>query len=157
MTLHRRPFYTTLQWRRKVHRTPCGTGAPRCGEHCKFVESSFRLHAVFLTEGSTLELIRSASNNDEVPRPAIYVPVVRKVRVCSVTRFLVKYPTKFEEMLSYVQGIILLSVPVCSNADIRGHTTVQRCNTSLKECHQPFKAYRLLYLPPGLTFKNSAW
>jgi len=38
-------------------------------------------------------------------------------------------------MLSYVQRIILLSVPVCSNADIRGYTTVQCCNTSQKERH----------------------
>jgi len=29
--------------------------------------------------------------------------------------------------------------------------------TSRSQCTQPFKASRLLYVPPGLTLKNSTW
>jgi hypothetical protein len=30
-------------------------------------------------------------------------------------------------------------------------------NNSNNTAYQPFKSYRLLYVPPGLTLKNSAW
>jgi len=66
----------------------------------------FRLDAVILTEGSTVEVwlsyleVMMMRSTDRLSTLQLYTGCNK--RVCSFTRFLVKYPNKFEETLSYV-------------------------------------------------------
>ena len=51
--------------------------------------------------------------------------------------------------------LYVAQVAVCSQINTKHINTVWAERTIL-EC-QPFKAYRFLYVPQGLTFKNSKW
>jgi hypothetical protein len=84
-----------------------------------------------------------------------------RVKDCDVDESIVG-KDDHEAVTGHGHGLIFRSVSViprvCPNSVERALLFCHIVISVLHKCRsvQPFKAYRLLYVPPGLTFKNSA-